>query len=304
MTIASLYPGQGSDFCGCAQAHDREGSKVRAHLDLAAGLLTTHREALLMRGCQAAEPTEKLQPTLTAILLGIAASLQDGGVRTDFHAGHSMGEVPALGAACGIKPEPVLRYAAERGRLMANRADANPGGMLALSGISREALGALIGRVPGVRLAAHNAPTEWVISGSDQDLEVVACTTRHVKLNVRGPWHGPEFQPEARALLAFGEGLDLSAAMAPTVFVSNQAGESVTSASQALALLANQLVRPVDWVSVMKTLVDAGVTDYVLIGPAKVLRGLLRHNSVPGNTHLTETPEQLARTIEALRGQP
>ncbi len=246
------------------------------------------------------ERTEHAQPLLTALTLGIHGALLSSGVRPGAVAGHSLGEIAAWSAAGCISPEEAVKLAALRGRLMAREAQRYPGGMLALLVDDPEPALAL-GRRHGVlQVAAHNAPCEWVVSGDQAALAAVAAQFHSVPLDVGGAWHGPVMEQAAEEL---GQALGAAPRRPPEVpFISNRDGGVARSGENLADLIAGQLVRRIEWMRTMKTLSDLGMTDAVTLGPGKILRGLVRKN-LGGRVrvHSTQTPENMTRTMEALK---
>lgn len=303
MRVAFLFPGQGTDLALVGEELTRSVPEVRAGVELAARAARRSPSDLWVRGGRLLERTEIFQPVLTGLSLGVHAALAAGGVRPAVVAGHSLGEIAAWAAAGGIAPEEAVWVAAERGRLMAERAAACPGGLLALldthAAAVEEAL-ALGGAHGAVHLAATNAPGEWVVGGEEPALRAIAGAVPSARLPVAGPWHGPAMAP---AVPAFREVLRVLRSRSLSVpFVSNLTGNVVEEAAQIPELLIQQLVRPVRWAETMCTLLRLGVTDLVTLGPGKTLRGLVRKNRLAGvQLHSTERPDHLARTLERLR---
>ena len=83
--------------------------------------------------------------------------------------------------------------------------------------------------------------------------------------------------------------------------VCNRTGAIAAAEDELPGLLAEQLTHPIHWAESMGTLARLGVTDYVIPGPAKVLRALLRANlGRDVRVHAVERPGQLERAREAL----
>jgi len=244
--------------------------------------------------------TEVLQPLLTAQVLGIDCILRSLGLRPDAVAGHSLGEIAAWSAAGVISREEAVDLAALRGRLMARQAKVFPGGMLALL-VEDPGPAVELGRRHGsVEVAARNAPREWVLSGDGAALGAVAASFSSVPLRVAGPWHGTGMEgavDELRRAVAAAERRPPAVAL-----VSGSDGRIVESPGEMPETVAGMLLRPVDWVRTLGTILDLGVTDLVTIGPGKVMRGLVRKN-LGGRVrvHAASTPESIRRLVEVMR---
>jgi [acyl-carrier-protein] S-malonyltransferase len=237
---------------------------------------------LLARGGSQLFRPEVLQPALVAVCLGVFRLLERAGVGPALVAGHSLGELSAW-AACGcVAAEDAVAIAALRGRLMAREAAHRPGGMLALRNADRDtceralALGASAG---SICLAAHNAPDEWILSGDHAALAQVAARFSAVRLAVAGPWHSPAM---AGAVAELEEALEAIARRPGRArFVANRDGR-IAAEDDIPALIAGQLVRPIEWVAALHTVAGAGCRRLIAVGPGKMLRGLVRRSLGPG----------------------
>lgn len=281
MSTAFLFAGQGVE-------PPWVGPDVLAE-PAVAGLVALAGEAagadvprLLGRGGSQLFHPEVLQPALVAVCLGVFRLLDQAGVRPALVAGHSLGELSAWAACACIAAEDAVAMAALRGRLMAREAARRPGGMLALRAADRDtcaralALGASAG---SICLAAHNAPDEWILSGDHGALAQVAARFSAVRLAVAGAWHSPAM---AGAVDELGDALGAVARRPGRAgFVANRDGQ-IAAEDDIPALVAGQLVRPIEWVATLRTLARAGCRRLIAVGPGKMLRGLVRRSLGPG----------------------
>jgi len=230
--------------------------------------------------------TRLLQPALTAVELALAAVVRDAGVIPHVTCGHSLGEVPALAAAGMASAEDAVRLAAERGRLMGEAADTTAGTMFAVTGLDlalvEEAV-ARCGERGVVALAAVNAPTQATVSGDPELLDELAAElgalpdSRVTRLRVSGAWHSAHM---ASAQQGFASALD-DLALEPAgdvAMVFNRHGREGREPDEVRELLAGQLTSPIRFDLLMRRLTALGVTDFVEIGPGRVMRGLVRLN--------------------------
>jgi [acyl-carrier-protein] S-malonyltransferase len=296
------WAGQGVDMVSSAMAFSRGSARARALLDHAARVAHTDRERLFARGGRELAATRLAQPVLVALCLAVCEELTSRGIQAHYAAGHSLGELAAWSALGAISTEHAIDLAGERGRLMGREAQRHPGGMLALVEASERRVDEAL-RLGGTRgalvLAARNAVDEWVLSGEEPALSLVAASFRSVRLPTPGAWHSPAMagavEELASALHAVPRG-KLTGSL-----VGNRTGAVVEREDEIPSLLAEQLVRPMDWAAVLQTLRDRGVRQFVTVGPGKVLRGLLRKNFGSEVCVLsTETPSELDETIGRL----
>ncbi|HUT78953.1 MAG TPA: ACP S-malonyltransferase [Polyangia bacterium] len=286
--IAFLFPGQGAQEVGMGRellGRDAFADGLMARASAAAG---EDLSRLCLRGPdRRLAETALLQPALTAVCLSLWKRLADVGVSGHVTAGHSVGELPALAASGLLDPGSAVELAAARGRAMGEAATARSGGMLAITGLSLDAVEERIRPLAGrgvLTVATVNAPTQVTLSGDAELLgEAEALLgarpeARVTRLRVSGAWHSAHMEPAvtdfARALEAapIGAGDD----GIPMVF--NRHGREARDPAEVRALLAGQLTAPVRWDLVLARLAELGVMDLVEIGPGKVLRGLARLN--------------------------
>jgi [acyl-carrier-protein] S-malonyltransferase len=300
---AFLFPGQGTDIMTSVSAFASCLPHFGELLERAARMAGTTTERIFGRGGRELSSTRLAQPTLIALCLALTEALSREGIQPRFAAGHSLGELAAWSALGALRAEDAVDVAAERASLMAREAGQHPGSMLALvNACERSVEDALaLGRTRGsLVLAARNAPDEWVLSGDAPALTVVACAHRCVRLSTDGAWHSP-----AMAGAVPGVARALGAVRRSPLtgrLVLNRGGRVAEHEDALPDVFAEQLVLPVDWMAVLRTLWNLGVRRFVTVGPGKVLRGTLRKNfGAEVSVLSTDTPGELERTIGELK---
>lgn len=291
--VAFVFPGQGArDVLGGVELALRT-ARGPALLGQALEAVALDLAGLRAQAGRALERTSVLQPVLTAVCLAVHAAVRAAGVTPALVLGHSLGELPAWAAAGGLTEEEAVALAVERGAAMEAAARAAPGGLLALSSTAEAER--LLALVPQLELAAHNAPDEVVVCGSEEALSRAAHHGAGRRVPVSGPWHG---RAMSSAAARFGAALARVEPRAPSIdVVQNLDGCLARDASA----LAGQLTRPVQFVAALATARERGVDAWVTVGPGLVLRGLLRKNLGPSALVLTtENEADLARTLQTL----
>ncbi|MBI2865940.1 MAG: ACP S-malonyltransferase, partial [Chloroflexi bacterium] len=167
--LAYVFPGQGAQFVGMGRDLFEASPAARAvfaQADEALGFPLSH---LCFEGPEEElRQTENSQP---AIMTVSWACLRAAGVvpQPAMVAGHSLGEYTALIASGVVDFPQGLRLVRERGHLMQQAGESNPGGMAALLGVDRPAAEALC-RDSGAHIANLNCPGQVVIAGSREAL--------------------------------------------------------------------------------------------------------------------------------------
>ena len=162
---------------------------------------------------------------------------------------------------------------------MSTQAGLHPGGMVALVDVGLPELEDALarGRRMGVvDLAAHNSPREWVLSGDQAAIAAVLAAYPGRRLEVAGPWHASTMTPAAEAFRLAMK--DFSFGKPRIGLIGNRDGQLLDDPAAIPEMIAGQLTRPIAWTAVMTTMVRAGITEFVIPGPGKVLRNLVREN--------------------------
>jgi [acyl-carrier-protein] S-malonyltransferase len=253
-------------------------------LEAADDLLHIHLSKTMLEGPEdALKQTDFTQP---AIFLHSMIAFKFGDVTgsADAMAGHSLGEFSALCAADVFSFEDALKLVHLRGTLMAEAGKRNQGTMAAIIGMDEEPLRAMCIAIESetgniVRPANFNSPGQIVISGSVDGVRegmkrAKDAGIRIVKeLPVSGAFHSPLMQYAADGLK---EALDSTPVSMPNVPVyANVTGEKHTDAASIRARLVEQLTSPVLWEQSVRNMNRDGITEFIEIGPGKVLQGLI-----------------------------
>ncbi len=284
MTLAFVFPGQGSQQIGMMEAY-ADLPEVRATFDEASTALGDDLWALVRDGpAEALNLTRNTQPVmLTAGVAVWRAWLAAGGAAPAFVAGHSLGEYTALVAAGALAfrdAVPLVRFRAEA---MQDAVAPGDGAMAAIMGADDAAV------IEACREAAQgevvepvnfNAPGQLVIAGNKAAVEraISAAKARGAKrgllLPVSAPFHSSLLAPAAAKLAAR---LAEVAVVTPSIPVLHNVDVEVHPEPDAIrAALARQAASPVRWTQTIEALAARGVTRVVECGPGKVLTGLTR----------------------------
>jgi malonyl CoA-acyl carrier protein transacylase len=261
-TTALLFPGQGSHAVGMEEPH-RDNPLLQRGIELL-GFDPFERLA---------DGTRSHQPAL--FLCSISQWASGDHATPLAAAGHSLGEYAALTAAGAIDFEDAVRLVHARADAMAQAADAQPGGMVAMLKGEREDVLALAQEL-GLSLANDNAPGQIVLSGAMEQVDeavqradAIGCRGR--KLEVGGAFHSPLMAPAAAALKAALDATEIGEPAFPVL--SNGSTEPFVDIRRELA---ENLLKPVRWRETLLALQAMGATDYVECGPGAVLRGLVK----------------------------
>lgn len=308
MSIAFLFPGQGSQFVGMGRELAEAFPEARAVFEEADDALGFSLSELMWSGDEEElKRTKNAQPALLTHGYAAHRVVCERFGDVSFAAGHSLGEFTAHVAAGTLTFGDALLAVRRRGELMFAAGEAREGTMAALLGLDDEAVEAVCDSVEeGVCVPANfNSAGQVVISG---DVEGVregmerakeAGAKRAIELNVSGAFHSPLMEPAVAGLREHLEGIEFRDAGIPVV--SNVTTDPVDRGSVARDLLVQQLTAPVRWRASVAVMHAEGVETFVELGPGSVLAGLNRRNARGANSVSIGEPADLEK-LDALVG--
>ena len=281
MTIAWVFPGQGSQKLGMADSLiDLPGCKER--FELASQILGRD----LWKICRGDDipheeifdlnDTRNTQPALFVVESLLVDDLKRQERKTQIIAGHSLGEIVGLYSAEVFNAETALMLLKKRSELMAA---AGGGAMTAVLGFDRNELDELIKKTDGVAIANDNSESQVVISGSPEAVKKLADNLkckRAIPLQVSGAFHSV-FMTEASQ--SFAEELDKLTFKDAQVEILSNVDPTPTFKGELLKeRLKQQMISGVRWRETMNVMQTEGVTTLVEIGPGNVLSGLAKRS--------------------------
>jgi [acyl-carrier-protein] S-malonyltransferase len=301
-SIAFVFPGQGSQYVGMGAeliARSPLAADAYARADDALGLPLSK---LILEGpAEELDRTINAQPailaTSVAYLLAMREEAREAGIDLvpQALAGHSAGQYAAAVAADAIDYADAMRLVRERGRIMQERGIA--GGMGAVIGLSDQQVHDIVAeaRQHGeISVANANAPGQIVLSGVIPALVFALEMSKTVgarkaaRLTVSVASHSPLMR---RARDEFGRILAKVPFRDPQVPMLGNVHASVINTAEGLRTeLTEHLVHGVQWTATVRRMVAGGVTDFVEIGPGRVLSGLIKRISPDAETHTVDAP--------------
>ena len=283
MSLAFVFPGQGSQSEGMLSALAAEFSEVEATYREAAEVLGYDLWDIVQNGpADKLNSTDITQPAMLAAGVAVWRVWQaKGGTQPAVLAGHSLGEYTALVCAGSLAFTDAIKLVAERGRLMQAAVPAGTGAMAAVLGLEDDAVrqacsDAAAGEV--LEAVNFNSPGQVVVAGNKAAVERVVALAkergakRALLLPVSVPSHCALMQPAAEQLATI---LKDVAIQAPGIPVINNADVATPSEPDAIRdALVRQLYSPVRWVETIQKMATDGVDRLLECGPGKVLVGL------------------------------
>ncbi|MCL4167613.1 UNVERIFIED_CONTAM: hypothetical protein GTU68_041562 [Idotea baltica] len=153
--------------------------------------------------------------------------------------------------------------------------------MAAVLGLEDKVVEDICAEIDGIVVAAnYNCPGQLVISGEIAAVKK-ACEVlkekgakRALLLPVGGAFHSPLMEPARAELAAAIEATTFNEPTCPVY--QNVAAVAITDATTIKENLIAQLTAPVKWTQCVQAMVADGGTEFIEVGPGKVLQGLMR----------------------------
>ncbi len=282
--IAYVFPGQGSQKIGMGADLYNTYSSAREIFDEADTALGFPLTRLCFEGPEKELiKTKNVQPAILVTSIACLKAAQKNSSENlplpSFTAGHSLGEYTALVAANALSLSDAVTLVRERGRLMYEAGQKNPGGMLAIIGLDEEVVKSICFHSK-TEISNINCTGQIVISGASDalveanKLAKMNSAGRVIPLKVSGAFHSALMEP---IIAEFSEVISRVAFHPPTIpIIANVTGQPLTDLNSIEEELVKQLRNCIQWQSSVEYMMNNGVTAFYEIGPGKVLSGLIR----------------------------
>jgi [acyl-carrier-protein] S-malonyltransferase len=308
MSLAFLFPGQGSQKVGMGQALAAARPEAAEAFAAADAALGEPLSRLCFEGPEdELQLTANTQPAILTVSVAAARCLAARGILPDWVAGHSLGEYSALVVAGTLELADAVRTVRRRGQYMQEAVPVGEGAMAAilaldLAKVEEACRTAAEGQV--VSPANINGPGQVVIAGhaAAVDRAIWACKAagakRAVRLAVSAPFHCALMKPAQDRLAADLAKLALRDPRVP--LVNNVEARTVRDAASVREGLVRQVSSPVRWQECVEALRREGVDTFVEVGPGAVLAGLAKKIAPGARIMSVNDPASLEAAVAAL----
>ena len=284
---AILFPGQGSQIVGMGSEFYNNFPAIKKLFAEADEILKFKISKIILDGPEAElKLTQNTQPAILLVSYSIFTVLKNeydfSFDKIKYFAGHSLGEYSSLLCANSLSFEDSLCLLFERGKFMQEAVPIGMGGMLAILGSEIVEINNYIQQIKskGVcEIANDNANGQIIVSGNIEAIEELKKILKNNKkkcilLPVSAPFHCSLMNPAANKMK---KKIDAVKFKSPDFnIISNVTALPVTSPEDIKKFLVQQICSKVRWRESIVFMGEKKVTDFIEIGPGKVLTGLVK----------------------------
>jgi acyl transferase domain-containing protein len=317
--VVGMFAGQGAQYTGMVRALAAAEPAVATWLDevdehLVGRGVPPFRQFAWLESQGLGSDVRLTQLAILIADLAYDRALAARGIRFDWVAGHSYGEIAALTTAGAWALPTAIDLTLHRAEAVL-ACDAADCALVAVTAAPLE-LQPLIAeeRLP-LYFTHHNGPRQTVVTGKKESIgRFVEIARRRGyelrELDVPRPYHSPLLRG---AVPAFRKGIEEIVIRPPTIPVFSGVGNRfVVDPDEIRENLVRQLTEPLQYVDLVRRLRDCGATHFIEIGPGDVLTHLHRRilkdtdaDSIACDNRSDRPGEQLERIEQRLRsGEP
>lgn len=282
-----IFPGQGSQIVGMGKEFYTKFDIVKKLFNDADEILGFSISNLILEGPKdKLDLTENTQPAIFLVGYSIFQLLKkEFNIdlnKANFFAGHSLGEYTALASANALSFSDTLRILKIRGNAMQSAVPKGEGGMVAVLGSEIEKIEKIIEENKNKYecfIANDNSNGQLVVSGNNNEIEkfildLKSNSIKNIKLPVSAPFHCKLMK---KATDIMGKEIEKLEFKDPkNILISNVTAKEITSSSLLKDLLIKQIESRVRWRESVILMINKGVSQFIEIGPGKILSGLIK----------------------------
>ena len=284
---AVLFPGQGSQYVGMGLDFYKKYDEVKKIFDLVDKTLGYSLSNIILNGPEdKLKLTENTQPAIMTVgvsIFKVLSSSFDFNIKNaKFFAGHSLGEYTALVCADSLTVEKAAYLLHERGKAMQDAVPENQGSMIAILGMTIDEVEKEIfslNKKNICEIANDNTNGQVVVSGRTDVINTLNNNLKKKKkrgiiLPVSAPFHCSLMEKASEVMSAKIQNSHLLNPQ-PAI-ISNVTASEENDVNKIKSLLVEQITSRVRWRESVNYMINKGISDFIEIGPGKVLSGLVK----------------------------
>ncbi len=284
MKTAFLFPGQASQKIGMGLDLYQDTELGKKYFDITNEIIEVDLKDIIFNGPdEILKQTQFTQPAIYLVSVILGDLLLHKNIIPIAAAGHSLGEYSALAISGAFSFESGLRLVKLRAESMQKAGEITNGTMAAIIGLDKTIIEEICRQSNEKEIvvpANFNAPGQIVISGETDAVKYVmnlakeAGARKVIELNVSGAFHSPLMSNAKEALTNKLNSIEISDANFP--IYSNVTAKPVVKSKEIRERLIQQLDNTVLWQDSILSMIKNGVTNFLEVGPGRVLQGLTK----------------------------
>ena len=282
-----IFPGQGSQSVGMTKELHDNFTYVKDLFNQADDVLGYSISKTILKGPKEdLDLTENTQPAIFLASYSIFEMIKrESNINlgdAKYFAGHSLGEYSALATSGSLDFKNGIKLLNQRGKAMQTAVPKGVGGMVVVLGIEIKEINNLLEENQNnykCYIANDNSNGQIVLSGLNSDIDKFIETLKtkkikNIKLPVSAPFHC-KLMDKATSIMR--DKINNTNFEKPkNVIISNVTGSETQEIEKIKDLLIKQIENPVRWRESVIYMIKNGVTNFIEIGPGKVLSGLVK----------------------------
>ena len=282
-----IFPGQGSQSVGMTKELYDNFAYVKDLFNQADDVLGYSISKTILEGPKEdLDLTENTQPAIFLASYSIFEMIKrESNINlgdAKYFAGHSLGEYSALATSGSLNFKNAIKLLNQRGKAMQAAVPKGTGGMVAVLGVEIKEVNNLLEENQNnykCYIANDNSNGQIVLSGLNSDIDkfieiLKTKKIKNIKLPVSAPFHC-KLMDKATSIMR--DKINNTNFEKPkNVIISNVTGSETQEIDKIKDLLIKQIESPVRWRESIIYMIKNGVTNFIEIGPGKVLSGLVK----------------------------
>ncbi len=282
-----IFPGQGSQSVGMTKELYNNFNYIKDLFKQADDALGYSISKIILEGPKEdLDLTENTQPAIFLSSYSIFQMIKKESnislEKAKYFAGHSLGEYSALAASGSLDFINAIKLLNQRGKAMQTAVPKGVGGMVAVLGAEIKEINNLLKKNKNnyeCYIANDNSNGQIVLSGLNLDIDKLIETLNEKKIkNIRLPVSAPfhcKLMNKATSIMR-DKINNVNFEKPKNVIISNVTGLETQEVDKIKDLLIKQIESPVRWRESVIYMIKNGVTNFIEIGPGKVLSGLVK----------------------------
>ena len=292
--IAFVFSGQGAQYSGMGKEMYDSSAAAKAVFVMADSIRKGTSKQCFEGTKEELCQTVNTQPCVFAADLAAARALEEKGIKPDFVAGFSLGEIAALAFSGILSDEEAFRLVCKRGELMDKAANENNGAMAAVMKLSPEKVEEICSGFDKTYPVNYNSPAQTVVATTEENAEAFCEAVKEAGgkaklLAVSGAFHSPFMARAAEGLAEYMKDVEFGSPKLP--IYSNYTAKPYEGDFK--SLVKAQVESPVRWQTIIENMTAQGVDTFVEVGVGKTLTGLIKRINAEVKAFKVETPADI-----------